>query len=264
MIWFRISRIQFPKYRCRCQKSGKIASRCPGMGMEPEEDLLEQDIVGFFQRPQVLDLALYRTFDDGNAAEELRRAFQDPCNKRCLPPAPAPPHALEERRDRVRGTNLNHDIEVPDIDTQFQRTRADDAGPVLRGERLFRTFPCCRRDRGVVDVEVRDSAGTCRDELFCAAPAADKHECFSSLHDTDQGIDPVFLLRLDNEDELFFPRRGGDPDQFGPVAPVREPSEYLPGIPDRCGKTDPLDLAFCQTDPGDRAASSGARPAPIP
>jgi hypothetical protein len=64
--------------------------------MEPEEDLLEQDIIGFFKRPEIFDVLLYRTFNDCNTAEELMRTLQDPGNICCFPPSPAAPHALEE------------------------------------------------------------------------------------------------------------------------------------------------------------------------
>jgi hypothetical protein len=89
------------------------------MVVEIQEDLLEHDIIGFFQWPEILDIVPDRAFDDGNTAEELGGTFQDPDHVRCLPPAPAPPHALEKGRDRIRGAHLHHQIEIPDINPQL-------------------------------------------------------------------------------------------------------------------------------------------------
>jgi hypothetical protein len=85
-----------PEYRACEEARGKIPPVCPGMIMEIKENLLEQDIEGFFWRLEILNMLLHRTFDDGNAAEELTGTFQDPGHVRGFSSSPAPPHALEE------------------------------------------------------------------------------------------------------------------------------------------------------------------------
>ena len=211
-----------------------------------EEHLLKQDSIGFSEGPEILDMLLYRTFDDGDTAEKIKGTFQDPGNECSFPPPPAPPHALEERRNGIRGALLDHHIEIPDIDTQFQRTRADNTGAVLRVEHLFCQLPGGRGDRGMMDVKVPDPPGTCVHQMFCAAAAADKYQRLFAADDPDQCIDPVILLRLDNKKELLLLRGGRDLDQFCRMPSFGEPVQELIRIPGSCRKSNPLDLPSCQ------------------
>ncbi len=191
-------------------------------------------------------MVLHRAFDDGNAEEQLFWIFEEPGNVRCFPPPAAPPHPLEKGRNGIRRTGLNHDVKIPDVNTQFQRACADDAGAVLGGECRFRQCAGCRGERGMVDEEVLYPSGTRFCELFCAAAAVDKNECLFTGNGPDEGIDPVLLLRFDNKEELFLLRIGRDMDNFLRMPPVREPVKHVLWIPDRCGKTDTLDLPLCQ------------------
>jgi len=65
---------------------------------------------------------LFRQFYEGNSLEGNLRIFTEEGHLRPLAgPAPGAAETLEKRRDSGRGVGLQHKIEIPDINTEFER-----------------------------------------------------------------------------------------------------------------------------------------------
>ena len=117
--------------------AGDRAPPQPGCIKDMQEDLLDEYVTGFFRGNKSLNPLLHGALDHCTAGEEFPGVRKETCNKRGLPPPAAPAHPLQKRRDRIRRAYLHHDIQIPDIDTEFQRARAADARPLPAVERLL-------------------------------------------------------------------------------------------------------------------------------
>ena len=60
--------------------------------------------------------------------------------------------SLQERRHGPRRIDLDHAVEVADVDAELKRRGGDDDGVLGFGEGLFRASPFVYRQRGVGDV----------------------------------------------------------------------------------------------------------------
>ena len=74
---------------------------------------------------------------------------------RARPPA-RPPHPLEERRDGRRRVDLDHAVEVADVDAQLERAGGHDHAVPPLGEGAFGLMPLVEDQRAVRD-ERRDA-----------------------------------------------------------------------------------------------------------
>ena len=98
------------------------------MVIQIQENLLEQDVIGFKRWDEFLYFFFDSTFNNCNAAEQFTRVLENPCNKGSFSPATGSSHPLEKRRNRIWRTNLDHNIKVSNIYAKFQSACADDTG----------------------------------------------------------------------------------------------------------------------------------------
>ena len=110
----------------------KLVPGCSGNGMECQENLLQEDIKGFFVPVQVTSTSRLIAH---SIMATLQRSSQGlssiHATLAAFPRRPLLAHPLKKRRDGVRRPDLDHHIEVADIDSQFQCAGADNAGTIL-------------------------------------------------------------------------------------------------------------------------------------
>ena len=66
------------------------------MVIKIQENLLEQDIVGFLRWDEILNFFLDCTFDNGKTAKQFTGVLEYPCHISRLSTPTAPPHPLEK------------------------------------------------------------------------------------------------------------------------------------------------------------------------
>ena len=125
----------------------------PLLQRDPEQ-LLRGDVPGRRRGHDRLDEALVQQQQKGGGAQQLVSAVARKRRlRRCRPPSGAA-EALQERGDGGRGVELDHPVEVADVDAELERGgRDDDAVPRLRECRL-RSPPLVERPGEVGDERV--------------------------------------------------------------------------------------------------------------
>ena len=123
----------------------------PFIARDGSDNLLRQNIERRrpeFQRiePAATDGAHHRQrFEQFVAREREQPALGDAI--RCMP---CPADALQERSDRSRRADLAHEVDVSDVDSQFERRRRDDGLQFAVLKSLFGLKPRFAREAAVV------------------------------------------------------------------------------------------------------------------
>jgi hypothetical protein len=114
-------------------------------------DLLRQDVQGVPRAADGLDRAFLHGLRRGGAGQkippELRE--EDPARRR-VRHVPRPPHALERRGDRRRRFDLDHQIDRPHVDPEFERTSGDERAELAALQPVFEIPPQIAREGAVM------------------------------------------------------------------------------------------------------------------
>ena len=107
----------------------------------------------------------------GGAEQALVRGRQEEAVAgRARPPAGAA-HPLQERRDGARGVDLDHAVEVADVDPQLQGAGGDDHAVAALGERLLGLPALVQAQRAVRDERLDPPHPQLGGELLDPRPA---------------------------------------------------------------------------------------------
>ena len=239
----RRDRPERPETAHLVEQHGAPGPAGPGKG---EQELLGQHVVRPRGGGDRLGLAPRGGLDRPEREDEVGGLREHEREPRRPSPPPAPAEPLEERGDRGRRTELDHEVEVADIDPELQGRGAGDAERVAGLGRVLGRLPHGRRDRGVVAVERLEAALEQGREPFHLAPRRGEDEGAAAADQPDDLVGPARLLGLDREREP--PRARGSRELDELLAPVRsrEPGQHVGGVADRGREADPLHGPACR------------------
>ncbi len=123
----------------------------PRLGRAGRHDLLREDVEGLRRRRRPVEGALANAAQQRGALDELVEGQREDSPARHPREAVArAPDALEERRDRARGADLDDEVHVADVDAELERRRGDE-GPQGAGlQPLLGVQPARLREASVV------------------------------------------------------------------------------------------------------------------
>ena len=113
--------------------------------------LLGEDVERRFGEDDAVERAASHRADSGGALEQFvpRQGKDDSLGDSALPVARTP-HALQQGGERSRRAQVANQVDVADVDAEFQRRRGDDGGERAGFEPLFGIEPDLARQRTVV------------------------------------------------------------------------------------------------------------------
>ncbi len=225
-------------------EAGDLLDQCgpPGPPGPPEREheLLRQHVVRPGRGRDRFGFAPRGRLDRAEREHQVGWAREHEREPRGLPPPAGPAEPLEKRRHRGRRAELDHEVQVADVDPELEGRGAGDAERLARLRRVLGRLPHGRRDRGVVAVEGRDAPVEEGREPLHVPPRRGEDQGAATPHQPDDRVAPARLVGLDREREPPWGRGGRELDELLPPARPREPGQHVARVADRGREADPL------------------------
>jgi hypothetical protein len=226
----------------------------PGSGDARRHDLLREDVERPRRHRRPVEDRLADAFQKRRPLDELiERQREEPPLRDLLQSVPRAPDALEERRDRPRGADLDGEVHVADVDPELERCRGDQGAELPRLEALLRVEAALARKAPVVArhrVLAHQFGQLTRDPLR-HLPCVDEHERRAvlghELGDAPVDLGPLLVGadraeggRGDLDAEVELPERTGVDERATTPGADEEPTDLVERLL-RGGEPDPLD-----------------------
>ena len=167
----------------------------PALGRDHRDHLLGKDVERLAWNVEPVELPAPHPVEDGGALDELVPGQRkQPALRRAVHGVAGTPGALQEGRDRARGAELAHEIDVADVDPELQRGGGDQRLEIAGLEPLLRDQPALAGQAAVVrgDVLLPERLGQRARHPLRHAPGVDEHE--RGAVRLDEGAQPAIHL----------------------------------------------------------------------
>ena len=149
----------------------------PGLDGAGRHDLLSEDVERLRRRRRPVEGALADAPQQGGAFDELvERQRKDAAARHARKTVAGAPDALEERRDRTRGPDLDDEVHVADVDAELER-RGGDEGP---------EGPCLQALLGIQPTRLREASVVAGDGIFAEQLRELGRDAFGHLARVDE------------------------------------------------------------------------------